>query len=128
MTTKPNIRILLVEDNEIAQRLVLLTIKKLSVLCDVASNGQEAVEMYLQKSYDIILMDMYMPVLDGLKATQQIRENENLTGKKPAYIVALTANSLADKKEICLEAGMDDMVEKPLRAAKLMDIIERIVE
>jgi CheY-like chemotaxis protein len=128
MIMKQDMHILLVEDNEITQRLVLFTIKKLGVACDVASNGQEAVEMHLQKSYDIILMDMYMPVLDGLKATQQIRENENLTGKKPAYIVALTANSLADKKEICLEAGMDDMVEKPLRAAKLMDIIERIVE
>lgn len=120
--------ILLVEDNEITQRLVLLTIKKLGVTCDVASNGQEAVEMHLQKSYDIILMDMYMPVLDGLKATRLIRENEKLTGKKPAYIVALTANSLADKKEICLEAGMDDMVEKPLRAAKLTEIIDRIVD
>lgn len=128
MTTKQNIRILLVEDNEIAQRLVLLTIKKLGVLCDLASNGQQAVEMHFQKSYDIILMDMYMPILDGLEATRQIREMEKTTGNKPVYIVALTANSLADKKEICMEAGMDNMVEKPLRAAKLMDIIERLVE
>lgn len=128
MTTKQNIQILLAEDNEIAQRLVLLTIKKLGVLCDVASNGQQAVEMQLQKSYDIILMDMYMPILDGLEATRQIREMEKSSANKPAYIVALTANNIADSKEICEEAGMDDMVEKPLRAAKLMDIMARIVE
>jgi CheY-like chemotaxis protein len=125
---KQNIHILLAEDNEITQRLVLLTIKKLGVVCDVASNGQEAVEMHLQKSYDIILMDMHMPLMDGLEATQEIRANEILTGEKPVYIVALTANSLADKKETCMEAGMNDMVEKPLRASNLTEILDRIVE
>jgi CheY-like chemotaxis protein len=125
---KQNIHILLAEDNEITQRLVLLTIKKLGVVCDVASNGQEAVEMHLQKSYDIILMDMHMPLMDGLEATQEIRANEKLTGEKPVYIVALTANSLADKKETCMEAGMNDMVEKPLRASNLTEILDRIVE
>lgn len=121
-----DLRILLAEDNEINQRLVLLTFKQLGMNCDVASNGQEAVDMHLRHSYDLILMDMHMPVTDGLEATRLIREFEQQQGVKPVYIVALTANTIADKQDSCLDAGMNDIFEKPLRGAKLSELVSRL--
>ena len=126
MAMQQDIRILLAEDNEINQRLVLLTMKQLGISCDVAANGQEAVEMHLNQVYDLILMDMYMPLTDGLEATRQIREYEQQEGLKPVYIVALTANTIADKQDVCLDAGMDDIFEKPLRGAKLNELVARL--
>jgi CheY-like chemotaxis protein len=126
MAINPNLKILLAEDNKINQRITMLTFKHMGVQCDIASNGQEAVSMYQQKLYDLILMDMQMPVMDGIEATCQIRAFEK--GIEPmhrAFIVALTANDISDKRETCLEAGMDNFLEKPLQDNLLLELFSR---
>lgn len=117
--------ILLAEDNFINQKIALLTFSKTGISIDVASNGKQAVEMYQQKSYDLILMDLQMPVMDGLEATRQIRNVEKNSTHR-AYIIALTASSLYEKKDECLEAGMDNIMEKPLQEQALQELISKI--
>ncbi len=107
-------KILLAEDNPINQRVAILLLKRLGVQCDVANNGNEAVEKYIANKYNLILMDMQMPVLDGVGATVKIREFEknNKIGE-PVRIVALTANSFSNDREECFQAGMNDFINKP---------------
>ena len=104
-------RALLVEDNEINQEVALgqLTDAKLNV--DVAENGEEAVKMVRENDYDIVLMDMQMPVMDGIEATEAIRSDERF---KDLPIVAMTANAMAVDRERCLNAGMNDHIAKPI--------------
>ena len=111
-----NLKILLAEDNWINQRIATITFARLGVTIDIASNGKEALEKYRQNKYDLILMDLQMPVMDGLEASRQIRsfENETISDHR-AYIVALTANAISDMKDECLKAGMDDFLEKPFQ-------------
>lgn len=109
-----NVSILLAEDNPINQKVAKLTLKHLGYECDVAVDGQEAYQKHELNKYDLILMDMRMPEVDGLQATQLIREMEVAkTINSPAYIVALTANALADDKLNCFSAGMNDFLVKP---------------
>lgn len=120
------LKILLAEDNHINQRIAVLTFKKLGVLIDIASNGEKAFNMYCKKQYDLILMDMQMPVMDGLEATRQIRTFEmesNLPHR--AVIVALTGSEPSEKKDVCLEAGMNDYMEKPIRESILRGLVDR---
>lgn len=126
MTINANLKILLAEDNIINQRIVALKFKYMGVQCDIASNGQEAVSMYQEKLYDLILMDMQMPVMDGIEATSQIRAFEKgIESKHRAFIVALTANDISDIKETCIEAGMDNFLEKPLQDNLLLELFSR---
>ncbi|MEN8204275.1 MAG: response regulator [Bacteroidota bacterium] len=105
-------KILLVEDNVINQKIVLLSLSKLVNQIDVAGNGKEALEMYDRNHYDLILMDIMMPVMDGIVATKKIREIEYARDER-IPIVAVTANALAGDRENCLAAGMDDYIAKP---------------
>lgn len=108
------LKILLAEDNRINQRVAVLTFNRLGVTCDIASNGQEALDMHRLNGYDLILMDMQMPIMDGLEATRQIRIFENETNAvHHVYIVALTANMISEKRGDCIQAGMDDFMQKP---------------
>lgn len=123
MSNPKELKILLAEDNRIIQRLAVFTFGKMGIPIDFASNGKEASEMYRNKKYDLILMDMQMPVMDGLEASRQIRAFEKETNSdNRAYIVALTANIIAEKKQECLSAGMDDFMEKPLNEEKLRSL------
>lgn len=101
-------QILLAEDNEMNQMLVVTMLKKWKYQIDVAGNGQIAVEKVSQKDYDLILMDVHMPELDGYAATKEIRKSAN---KIP--IIAMTASALKGEQERCIEAGMDDYISKP---------------
>lgn len=112
-------RILLVEDNEINQKIVLLSISKHVRSIDVARNGLEALELFKLKEYDLILMDIKMPVMDGLTATQKIREQES-SGETHIPIIAITANALEGDRENCLAAGVDDYIAKPFQAELLI--------
>ena len=112
-------RILLVEDNAINQKIVLLSLNKLVNRIDVASNGKQALEMFGSKQYDLILMDIMMPIMDGIVATQKIREIES-TGDRHVPIVAVTANALAGDRENCLAAGVDDYIAKPFTTEMLI--------
>jgi len=112
-------KILLVEDNVINQKIVLLSLTKLVDRVDVAANGKQALEMFGLKQYDLILMDIMMPVMDGIVATKKIREIES-TGDRHVPIVAVTANALAGDRENCLAAGVDDYIAKPFTTELLI--------
>lgn len=121
-----DITILVAEDNPINQKVAVLTLRQLGLACDVAKNGLEALEMYKENRYDIILMDMQMPVLDGLNASQKIRSfenNENI--ENSTYIIALTANASSEDKQTCLDAGMDNFISKPFKKDGLMDVLSQ---
>ncbi|MEM7333167.1 MAG: response regulator [Chloroflexota bacterium] len=113
--------ILLAEDNLINQKVALRTLERLGYQVDVAFNGQEAVNRVKDKMYDLILMDVHMPEMDGLKATQIIKTQLNLDA--PPIIAALTAGVLQTDRELCLNAGMDIFLSKPFKIEDLANVL-----
>jgi len=118
-TALKDAKILLVEDNAINQKIVLISLSKAVNHIDVASNGKEAVEMFTSKQYDLILMDILMPVMDGIMATKKIREIES-PGDNHIPIIAVTANALAGDRENCLAGGVDEYIAKPFTTELLI--------
>ena len=119
------LRILAVDDVPTNTRLMSGLLKKLGCVTATAADGQQAVQLAEETGFDIIFMDVLMPVCDGLEATEMIRKLEEETpGRKPSYIVALTADAFAENKARCLEAGMDEFLTKPLR----MDLIRAAIQ
>ncbi|MFO1338222.1 MAG: ATP-binding protein [Burkholderiaceae bacterium] len=120
----PSAKVLLVEDDAVNQLVVESMLAKLGCSVEVASDGAAACAATERGRYDLILMDLHMPGMDGYEATRHIREGESLRG---AYtpIVALTADALAGDRERCIEAGMDDFVTKPISTAMLAAVVER---
>lgn len=118
--------VLLVEDNLINQKIVVLSIQKMVGNIDIANNGKEALDKFGTSKYDIILMDIQMPVMDGIIATKKIREIEQSTNTSTP-IIAITANALAGDKEICLAAGMDDYISKPFQVEVLVQKIKNLL-
>ena len=118
------IRVLLAEDNAVNVKLALRLLERMGYTADVAANGLEAIEAVERGSYDLVLMDVQMPELDGLEATREIRRR---WPDRPIRIVAMTANAMEGDRETCLAAGMDDYVSKPIRsdelAAALLDLL-----
>ena len=114
-------RILIAEDNLMNQYVITHILNKMGYEPEIVNNGMEAVEAANQKDFDIILMDMQMPVMDGLEATRVIRQ----TVVNQPVVIALTANAMADDSEICLNAGMDDYLCKPINLDELMDKLEK---
>ncbi|NUN63554.1 response regulator [Pseudanabaena biceps] len=115
-----SLRILLVEDNSFNQMIALRFLEKLGYQADCATNGLEVLQALEHKFYDLILMDIQMPVMDGLEASRQIRLLEKATSsRKKVKIVAMTANVMSDDREKCILAGMDDFISKPVRVDDL---------
>jgi CheY-like chemotaxis protein/anti-sigma regulatory factor (Ser/Thr protein kinase) len=119
-------KILLVEDNPVNQRVATHLLRGAGLDVDVADNGRVAVELVQSQSYDIVLMDVQMPEMDGLTATRAIREWEATSGKR-VPIWAMTAHAMAGDREKCLEAGMDGYITKPINKRKLMEEITPFV-
>jgi PAS domain S-box-containing protein len=117
------LRILLAEDNAVNQTVALRLLERLGYGADVASNGLEALEALERKPYDVVLMDVQMPELDGLDASRRI--NERWPQKQRPRIIAMTANALPEDREACFAAGMDDYVAKPIRPHELAQALER---
>ncbi len=120
-------RVLLAEDNTVNQRVALHMLRNIGYRADVASNGREAVEAVARQPYDVILMDVQMPEMDGLEATRWIVENYPRPAARP-WIIALTANAMQGDRERCLEAGMDDYISKPIKTPELAAALERARE
>jgi CheY-like chemotaxis protein len=118
-------RILLVEDYELNRKLALRLIERAGYRVDCAENGQEAVQAAQSTDYDLILMDMQMPVMDGLEATGRIRELEQQQGGDRVPVIALTANVGEDIKNTCLNAGMDGYLTKPIRTEALYELLDK---
>lgn len=118
--------VLLVEDNMINQKIVMLSLKKIVRNIDVASNGKEAMDKFGTSKYDIILMDVQMPVMDGILATKKIREIEFSTGTRTP-IIAITANALHGDKDLCISAGMDEYIAKPFQVELLIEKMEGLL-
>ena len=117
MAVRYPLRILLAEDNLVNQKLALRLLSQMGYRPDVAANGIEAVEAVQRQSYDVVLMDVQMPEMDGLEATREIvRRN----GAAKPRIVAMTANAMQGDREACLAAGMDDYITKPIRVDALV--------
>ncbi|MCG3195197.1 MAG: Signal transduction histidine-protein kinase BarA [Thermoanaerobaculia bacterium] len=119
-------RILLVEDNEINQEVARELLELAGFAVAIAGNGREALRMVKQDGYDLVLMDVHMPVMDGYAATREIRGLESEVRDVP--IVAMTANALVGDRERCLEAGMDDHVGKPVVPRELLDALARWIK
>jgi len=117
------LRILLAEDNVTNQKLALRLLQQLGYRADVAGNGLEVLEALKRQIYDVILMDMQMPEMDGLEATRCVRRD--WPGEKGPRIIAMTANAMEGDRERCLDAGMDDYVSKPIRVKELIDALNK---
>ncbi|MBN1453428.1 MAG: GAF domain-containing protein [Anaerolineales bacterium] len=120
MAKKHPLRILLAEDNQVNQKLALRLLEQMGYRADVASNGLEAVESVNRQHYDVILMDVQMPEMDGLDATRAIRK-QNI---RQPYIVAMTANAMQGDREMCLAAGMEFYITKPIRVPELVSVLK----
>jgi CheY-like chemotaxis protein/HPt (histidine-containing phosphotransfer) domain-containing protein len=123
----PPLSILLAEDSLVNQKLAMALLSKWGHTVVVAVNGREAVEFSAAQSFDLILMDVQMPELDGLAAARAIREREARTAHDRIPIVAMTAHAMAGDRDRCLESGMDGYVSKPIRAGTLLDELRRVL-
>lgn len=123
--TDKKLRILLVEDYPTNQQVLLRHLIRAGYEVDLAENGQEAVEKFREHDYDLILMDVQMPIMDGFEATKKIREIENTEGKQRTPIIALTAHAIAGYADRCIEKGMDDYISKPVRKNNLLTMIAK---
>jgi PAS domain S-box-containing protein len=120
---RSSLRILLAEDNAMNQKVALRLLEQLGYRADVANNGLEAIETLERRPYDVVLMDVQMPELDGLDATRRICERWSPESRP--RIIAMTANALPEDREACFAAGMDDYVAKPIRAEELVAALKR---
>jgi CheY-like chemotaxis protein len=115
------LRILLAEDNVVNQKVALQILARLGYRADVVANGLEVLEAVQRQSYDVILMDVQMPEMDGLEATRQLCSV--WSGDKRPYIIAMTAYALMGDAEKCLAAGMNDYLSKPIHVDKLVEAL-----
>ena len=120
------LRILMAEDNPVNQRLQTRLLEKGGHSVVLAETGAQALEMVDRQTFDLILMDVQMPVMNGLQATIAIREREHISGRH-IPIIAMTANAMTGDKQVCFDAGMDDYVSKPIRTKELFETIETCV-
>ena len=123
-----DVKILYAEDNPVNQKVTQLLLQKSGIKCDIAVNGKKAIEMFQKNKYDLILMDMQMPEIDGVESAKQIRRIEkNEKVNNPVFIVAVTANSFSEDKQKCFDAGMNDFISKPFKQSELKKIIKKAV-
>jgi CheY-like chemotaxis protein len=127
MVTENKFRILVAEDNSINIQVARYILSPLASELDFVLNGEEALEHYLKNKYDLILMDVVMPVMDGYEATQKIRKIESLRDDgKRIPIIAMTANSMYEEIQNCIKVGMDGFLSKPFNANDVKDILKTL--
>jgi len=121
------LEVLLAEDNPINQRLARILLEKLGMKVKPASNGEDALAQLERQPFDLVLMDVMMPVLDGLEATRLLRERESARGVDPVPVIAMTANAMQGDRERCLAAGMDGYIAKPIHNDAMRREILRVL-
>lgn len=129
MNFNDKLSILLVEDNDLNQRLMKISLTRYHYIVTIAVNGLEGVQMFKNQKFDLILMDIMMPVMDGFEATKEIRNLEKKDaslGHTP--IIAFTANTINNDREKCVNGGMDDIIEKPFDINKFREILSSLPE
>jgi CheY-like chemotaxis protein/HPt (histidine-containing phosphotransfer) domain-containing protein len=124
MASRHPLRILVAADNAVNQKVAISMLARMGYTCEIANNGREAVLAVQNTTYDVVLMDVLMPELDGIRASQAIRTLADVTIQP--RIVAMTANAMEGDRETCLEAGMDDYVSKPVRVEELVTALLRV--
>lgn len=124
-----SLAVLVVEDNHVNRVLTVKMLQHLGYAADTVTNGQECLAAMAVKTYDLVLMDLQMPLVDGITAAREIRRAAHLNAGQPTpYICALTANVLPRYREECLAAGMDDFLSKPMRMEALKTVVNRVAE
>lgn len=118
-----SLKVLVAEDNLINQKVAMINLKKLGHEVEIAVNGQMAIDMFKVGTYDVILMDIQMPILDGLEATIAIRKYEEEKGLDKIKIIAITANALNEDKDKCFEVGMNEYITKPIQTEELKNVL-----
>ncbi|HEX4380303.1 MAG TPA: response regulator, partial [Candidatus Acidoferrum sp.] len=125
---RTQLRVLVAEDNAVNQTLARRLLEKRGHTVVIAENGRVALEAAERDAFDLILMDVQMPVLGGLEAAACIRERERIAGRGARIpIIALTANAMAGDRERCIESGMDEYLTKPIQARELFAMVERVM-
>jgi CheY-like chemotaxis protein len=118
-------KILLAEDNAVNQKVAKRVLTHLGYEVEIVNNGVEAIKAIAEKSYDLILMDIQMPEMDGLETTRYIRKQELESQLPPIAIVAMTANATDDDQNVCRDAGMSDYISKPIQIDKLKNMLKQ---
>ena len=121
MAERHPLRILLAEDNLVNQKLATRLLEQMGYRVDLASNGKEALESVARQTYDVVLMDVPMPEMDGLEASRRLNADYP-AGTRPK-IIAMTANAMQGDREMCIDAGMDDYIAKPIRVDLLTEAL-----
>jgi CheY-like chemotaxis protein len=124
-TTGRSVRLLLAEDNVVNQKVAVHMLAAMGIRPDVAANGLEVLESLKRQAYDVILMDVQMPEMDGLDATRHIVADQPDPAKRP-WVIALTANAVQGDREMCLAAGMNDYISKPIKKEQLAKALDRV--
>ena len=119
--------ILLVEDNLLNQKVVTFNLRKYNYSVTSVENGREALDVFKTNSFDLILMDIMLPEMDGFEVTRQIRKIEQESGRSEIPIIALTANALDNDKNKCFQAGMNEYLSKPFTSEELLAVIRKFV-
>ncbi len=118
-------RVLLVEDNDVNRLVACRMLEHLGLEVATAGDGATALAMCAEQTFDCLLMDVQMPVMDGLEATRALRRREREAGRDPVPIIALTANAMFEERQRCLAAGMDAHLAKPFRRRRLARLLSR---
>lgn len=121
-------KILVAEDNTTNQKLIKKLLNKLSLECDIASDGKEAFDLFLKNKYDLILLDCQMPVMDGYETSLTIRKQEENCNLEPISIIALTASAFESDKEKCISYGMNDIITKPIKIEDLVHKLNKYIQ
>lgn len=120
------LRVLAADDNRGNQVLIRTFLKKFDLAVDCVDNGEEALQKVQETDYDVVFMDVNMPIMDGLEATRRIRKD--ITPARQPWIIALTANVAAEDRQACIDAGMDDFLEKPFAKAAFQRVLTAVHE
>ena len=126
-STPPEVKIILAEDNPVNQKVGLMMLNRCGFSATAASNGIEVIELLKQSSWDLILMDIQMPRMGGIRTTKIIRDPESDVPCKDIPIIAMTASSTPEDEKLCLDSGMDAYLTKPIACKKLIAMINSVV-